>query len=98
MASDCFALSGVIDGRTAPALRDEFSAFISRTTSEVALDCTDVSSIDSEGIRALIGMRDQLARDGRCLHFVRLSDALVRDILRAPTSDVLVSQEGRVVR
>jgi anti-anti-sigma factor len=98
MASDCFALSGHIDGGTVPALRDEFSAFISRTTSEVALDCTDVSSIDREGIGALIAMRDQLARDGRCLHFVRLSDALIHDILVAPASDVPVEQRQRVPR
>jgi anti-anti-sigma factor len=98
MTSDCFALSGNIDRSTVPALRDEFNAFISRSTSEVALDCTDVSSIDREGIRVLIAMRDQLARDGRCLHFVRLSDALIHDILGTSASDVSVAQRRRVAR
>jgi ABC-type transporter Mla MlaB component len=97
MASDCFALSGDVNRGTVPALLDEFDAFASRTRGDLALDCTDVSSIDPEGIRALIALRDGLARQGRRLHFVRLSDSLIHDVLRPPSSG-LPADSGRISR
>ena len=97
MASDCFALSGDIDRGAVPTLLDEFRAFVARTRGDVALDCTGVSSIDRDGIHALVALRDALAQEGRCLHFVRLSDSLVDDVLR-PERSGLAADSWRVAR
>jgi anti-anti-sigma factor len=94
VALDRFALSGDIDRGTVPTLRDELCAFVSRTREDVALDCSDLSSIDGDGVRALIALRDRLAHDGRCLKFVAMSDSVSHDLLGTSSSDELVA-DGR---
>jgi anti-anti-sigma regulatory factor len=61
---------------------------VMRTNGDVTLNCADLVSIDRDGVRSLLALRDWLRRDGRCLHFVYLSDALARD-LDTPVSGVV---------
>jgi anti-anti-sigma factor len=98
VAVDRIALSGDIERRTVPALRDELRAFILRTRGDVALDCADVSSIDGDGVRALIALRHRLAREGRRLQFVGLSDSVSHELVGTSSSEVFFAQRWRTTR
>jgi anti-anti-sigma regulatory factor len=80
MTWDCFALSGDIDRATVPSLRAELLAFVMRTNGDVTLNCANLVSIDRDGVRSLLALRDWLRREGRCLHVVNLSDSLTREL------------------
>jgi len=89
MPFDCFALSGRIDRAAVPLLQAELWAFVLRTTGDVTLNCADLVSIDGEGVRALIGFRDLLGRDGRRLRFVELSESLAHELIQADRPDAV---------
>jgi ABC-type transporter Mla MlaB component len=56
VVADRLVLSGDIDRAVLAALKYGLRVFIARTQGDVALYCADVSSIDSDGVRASQGI------------------------------------------
>lgn len=47
-------VAGEVDMTTAPQLAEEFSRALAEDPSEIELDCTDMTFLDSSGIKVLI--------------------------------------------
>lgn len=61
------ALSGVLDGAAAPALREHLIAALRHSGRLLILDLSDVTSADVAGLAVLIGLRQRAAGLGRIL-------------------------------
>ncbi len=62
------AVSGEIDAASAPALRSYLNELLSEGYTEVTLDLTDMTFIDSSGLGVVVGLINQLRRqEGRLI-------------------------------
>jgi len=61
------SVRGEVDIATAPELLEEAGALLSRGATNILLDLTGVSFIDSSGLSALLSLRSLCERDGRQL-------------------------------
>ena len=72
------ALVGEIDAASALALQSRLSDVIEATTGEVVVNMSDISFIDSIGLRALLAIRRSLSEQGRSLVLRELSKPIRR--------------------
>lgn len=82
-------LHGEIDLAVAPALGTELVEQAGLLTGDVVLDCSDLSFIDSTGLKALLLVQQALAADGRALELRNVSEACRRPIEICGLTDVL---------
>jgi anti-sigma B factor antagonist len=61
---------GAVDVATAPALRHALLAAAANRLTEVVIDLTDRSFLDSQGLHALLAARSRLEQSGRTLALV----------------------------
>jgi len=66
---------GELDIATAPALLKATSAALDRHVSELALDLSHITFIDSTGLRLLITLYDESAEEGWALRLLRPAEA-----------------------
>jgi anti-anti-sigma factor len=75
------ALSGKLDGSSAPALEAQITRLLSESVKRVVFDCSGVEYISSAGLRVFLASARQLQTAGGRCGFAALSPE-VRDIFR----------------
>ena len=83
------ALDGEIDLAVAPSLGTELVDQVAKLTGDVVLDCSDLTFIDSTGLKALLRVQQSLEADGRTLALRNVSDACRRPIEICGLTEVL---------
>jgi anti-sigma B factor antagonist len=73
-----FTLVGELDLATADTFFNELVTFASETTGDVIVDCTEMTFIDSSGVKALIRAHRWLTREERTLELHRVNTACYR--------------------
>ena len=71
-------LPAEVDIATAPAVRDEMLAALSRDGEHLVVDALDVTFMDSSGVNALVRTRERAANLGGSLHVVSQSHQVRR--------------------
>jgi anti-anti-sigma factor len=78
--SSVLAPAGTLDRVTSGALRRRVAELVSRGSSPVVVDLSEVTTVDSEGMAALIGA-SRVARSGRVRLVILDAPWFVRDLL-----------------
>jgi len=74
-------VEGEVDLATAPLLRDRLDSVIDETTTDIAVDLSQVRFLDSTGLSVLVAAHQRSAESGHALHVVRAS-LFVRRVFR----------------
>ena len=71
-------VTGEIDLRTAPELRERLAVLLDEGAEQLVLDLDDVRFIDSTALSVLVGAHKRLVRRGAVLHLVSNGRQVVR--------------------
>lgn len=72
--------SGEIDSTSAPVLKDRLDALLSGTTSDLAVDLTGVTFLDSAGLCVLAAGYRRASAEGRRIRVLASSRAVIRPL------------------
>ncbi len=75
-----FIIRGEIDVATAPGLGAELLAHAVSTTGDLVLDCSEMTFLDSSGLRALVFVVRRLRQEGRNCSMTNVDEACRRPI------------------
>jgi anti-sigma B factor antagonist len=74
MAVRRFPLRGEVDLATVPELQSKLEGLIVATDDDIAIDCADLTFIDSTGIGLVVYAQQALAVRGRACRLINMSD------------------------
>jgi anti-anti-sigma factor len=72
------AVSGEVDLSAIEELESELAPALARSPDPLVVDLRDVAFLDSSGLRFLLGLNEQAARDGRRFALVAAGDPVER--------------------
>jgi anti-sigma B factor antagonist len=75
---DVIVVSGEVDIRTAPELRERISTLLEAGSRRLVLDLEGVEFLDSTALSVMVGAHKQLAREGGGLALVCTQEAVLR--------------------
>ena len=84
-----YTLRGEVDLASAPGIRDDLRAIVSVSDSDVLIDCTHLTFIDSTGITVLLEAHRSLNEHGRELIIVNVQAGLRRTFEVLGLTDLL---------
>lgn len=84
--------TGEIDSTSAPVLRDRLEAVLDAGASDVTIDLTAVTFLDSAGLCVLAAAYRRASAEGRALHVLASSRAVIRPLQITGLWDLLQVQ------
>jgi anti-sigma B factor antagonist len=76
--ADVVTITGEVDIRTAPELRDRLSTLLETGTDRLVLDLERVDFLDSTALSVMVGAHKRLARQGSSLGLVCTNESVLR--------------------
>ena len=87
LCDGCFYVSGELVGR-APLMTEQLAWYAAENRSPVQLDLSEVTYMDSSGLRQLLALRQSLPT----MRFVAMSATIQRKLEMTGTADLLVDR------